>query len=290
MIKLLLEKDNFDILCVSETWLYPFLSDECANIPSYKLYREDNGRGGGVCIYVKDYLKVNIIDNCSEKHEGIEAKWLSIQHRKLPSVLVGVIYRHPKANVSSFTYILDSFKSIILRNKPVFILGDFNDDLLKADNKMSKLVNNLKLYQLVTKPTRITSDSATLIDLLITNNKEMVLDSDVIPSPIGDHEAILVTINLRKPKKQPTLKTFRCLKNYSQERICNMIMNEIPTLNTILSTDSVSSQVKILTNVLNKCIDECAPIVTKIITRPPKPWITETNYKITLSRTVITWS
>ena len=146
---------------------------------------------------------------------------------------------------------------------------------MKTGNKMSKLVNNLKLHQLITKPTRLTSDSATLIDLLITNKEEMVLDSDVIPSPIGDHEAIIVTLNLRKPKKQPIVKTFRSLKNYSQERICNMVMNEIPNLNGILSTDNVSSQVKILTNVLNKCIDECAPIETKIISRPPKPWITD---------------
>ncbi|XP_068235656.1 uncharacterized protein [Palaemon carinicauda] len=51
-------------------------------------------------------------------------------------------------------------------------------------------------------------------------------------------------------------------------------MNETPTLNGILNTDNVSSQVQILTNVLTKCIDECAPIVTKVITRPPKPWIT----------------
>ena len=86
------------------------MKDECVNIPSYNIYRDDQGRGGGVCIYVKDYLKVNILENCSEKHEGIEAKWLSVQHRKLPSVIIGCVYRHPKANASSFTFISDSLK------------------------------------------------------------------------------------------------------------------------------------------------------------------------------------
>ena len=216
VVELLLEKDDFDISCVSETWLYPYMSDACVNIPSYNLYRDDHGRGGGVCIYVKDYLKVNVIKNDIEKHEGVEAKWLTVQHCKLPSIILGCFYRHPKANASSFNYILDSFKNVILRDKPIFILGDFNDDLCKTDNKMNKFVSNLKLHQLITKPTRITSDSATLIDLFITNCKEMVLESDVIPSPVGDHEAILVSLNLRKPKKQPIFKTFRCLKNYPQ--------------------------------------------------------------------------
>ena len=251
------------------------MSNACVNILSYNLFREDYGRGGGVCLYVKDHLKVNVIDNHIEKQEGVEAKWLSVQHRKLPSVILGCIYRHPKAPAASFNYILDSFKNVILRNKPIFILGDFNDDLQKPDNKMSKLVNNLKLLQLITEPTRITRDSASLIDLFITNNKEMVAHSHVIPSPVGDHEAITVSLKLSKPKRLPVLKTFRCLKNYSQEKICNLLMNEVPILNGILSTDNVNIQVPILTNVLNNCIDNCAPLQTKEIFRPPAPWITD---------------
>ena len=62
-----------------------------------------------------------------------------------------------------------TFRNIILQNKPIFIFGDFNDDLLKTDNRMSKLINNLKLHQLITEPTRITPNSVSLIDLFITN-------------------------------------------------------------------------------------------------------------------------
>ena len=273
-IELLLEKENFDILCVSETWFYPFMSDACINIPSYNLYREDYGRGGGVCLFIKDHLKVNVINNRMEKQDGIEAKWLSVQHRKLPSIILGCIYRHPRAPAASFNYILDSFKNIILQNKPIFIFGDFNDDLLKTDNRMSKLINNLKLHQLITEPTRITPNSVSLIDLFITNNEYMVARSDVIPGPVGDHEAITVSLKLRKPKRLPILKTFRCFKNYSQERICSLLMNEVPILNGILNTDNVNTQVPVLTNVLNKCIDACAPLVTNEIIRPPAPWIT----------------
>ena len=103
----------------------------------------------------------------------------------------------------------------------------------------------------------------------------MIAHSHVIPSPVGDHEAIKVSLKLSKPKRLPVLKTFRCLKNYSQEKICNLLMNEVPILNGILSTDNVNIQVPILTNVLNRCIDNCAPLQTKEIFRPPAPWITD---------------
>ena len=274
-LELLLEKRKIDILCVSETWLCPYIRNDFVNIPSYNLYREDLGRGGGVCLFVREYLKVTELGIGVEKQEGIESKWLSIQHRFLPSIIVGCVYRHPKANAESFTFILDIFKNMLLRNKPIFIFGDFNDDLLKADNKMSKLVNKLKLDQLVNQPTRITPSSASLIDLMITNKKNMITKLEVLPGPIADHEAIAVTLNMKKTKRSPIFKTFRCLRNYSKDILCNLLMNEVSTLNSILNTDNVHNQVFILTNVLSKCIDTCAPLVTREIVRPPAPWISE---------------
>ena len=144
---------------------------------------------------------------------------MSVQHKKFPSIIVGCVYRHPKAPVTSFNYISDIFKEIILRNKPIFIYGDFNDDLLKKDNKMGKLVKNLSLDQIVDKPTRVTSMSASLIDLVITNAKYMIKKSEVAPSTIADHETILTLLSIRKPKKQTTFKTFRCMKNYSRNSL-----------------------------------------------------------------------
>ncbi|XP_064119023.1 uncharacterized protein LOC135224031 [Macrobrachium nipponense] len=46
-IELMLNEQNIDILCVSETWLYTNISDAFINIPLYDVYRQDQGRGGG---------------------------------------------------------------------------------------------------------------------------------------------------------------------------------------------------------------------------------------------------
>ena len=197
-MELLMETQKIDIMCICETWLHPNIRNDFISIPSYNVYRKDLGRGGGVCIYIKDHLKVNEIRNCNDRQEGVECIWLSVQHRYLPSFIIGCVYRHPKASGESFNFILESFKNMLLRNKSIFIFGDFNDNLLNHGNKMSKMVKSLKLEQLISKPTRITPISATLIDLMITNNKDMIAAIDVIPSPIADHEAISVKLNIKK--------------------------------------------------------------------------------------------
>ena len=111
----MLDADDIDILCMSESWLYPSISDSFVNIPSYNIYRQDYGRGGGVCMFVKNHLKVTELKMETEKHEGVEDKWISVQHRKFPSIIIGCVYRHPKAPVTSFNYISDTFKDIFLR-------------------------------------------------------------------------------------------------------------------------------------------------------------------------------
>ena len=57
-----------------------------------------------------------------------------------------------------------------LRNEPIFILGDINDD---------QLVRNLSLSQIIDKPTHIPTNSSTLLDVVITNKSDMIIKSDV---------------------------------------------------------------------------------------------------------------
>nr|CAI5862851.1 unnamed protein product [Callosobruchus analis] len=60
-LKEYLINSDFDIFCISESWLCKDVSDLAVNIEGYKVYRQDReqGRGGGVMIYVKNcyYIK-----------------------------------------------------------------------------------------------------------------------------------------------------------------------------------------------------------------------------------------
>ena len=160
-----------------------------------------------------------------------------------------------------------------LRNKNLLVLGDFNDDYLQINCRMKKVIQTLHLHQLSNKPTRITSTSSTLLDLIITNNSNFVVYSDVIACPVGDHELLTVALNIKKDKPPPQIKTYRTLKEYSPNIFCNLLLNESHVLNGNLKTDDVNRQVFILTDTFMKSLNTCAPFVTEEIRRPPAPWI-----------------
>ena len=278
-IDLLIRERNPDVLCVSETLLSHDIKDEFTAIPDYDVFRCDKGRGGGVCIYVKDVFKVTPVNVDTERPDGVEDVWVAVQCRMLPTVVVGCLYRHPKSLARTFDYISDVLQVLSLRDKPLYVCGDFNDNFLHVNSKVRQILLNTKLTQLIDKPTRITATSATLIDMAITNKPKSVMHSDSIPCYIGDHELITLTINLKKPKRQPCVKTFRQLTNYSPDTFCTLLRGEAHNLDTILATDNVDTQVQVFNEIFNKCLDACAPLVTKEIKRPFAPWITD-NLKV----------
>ena len=253
--------------------LLPDIPNNFVNIPDFNVFRYDKGRGGGVCIYVKDNLKVESITLNIDRHPQIEDLWITVQSHKFPSFIIGCVYRHPHASHDSFDYLSEIFKFICLKKKSVLALGDLNDDMLDSGNKIGHIIRNNSLTQLVTKPTRITTTSSTLIDLIITNNLEIVRHSDVLPCHVADHELITLVINVKKEKRPPVTKTFRSLAGYTPDQLCNLLLTKSSFLNTILDTDEVNIQVLIFTNIFNECLDACAPLVTREIKRPPAPWI-----------------
>ena len=91
------------------------------------------------------------------------------------NVLVGSIYRPPNTNEKKFN---QSFLTILKSAKnykgEVIIGGNHNLDLLKADRHLQKqiMLENIlanEMLPCITRPTRVTKSSATLIDNIITS-------------------------------------------------------------------------------------------------------------------------
>lgn len=272
-VELLMKEGNADLLCIGETWLTPNIPDRFVTIPGYNMYRFDRGRGGGVCIYARDDFTVNSIKTNVDSVLDVDDLWISVQSRKFPSFIVGCVYRHPHASHDSFNYLLEVFRNVCLQSKPVLILGDMNDNQLLTGNKLGKVINNAKLIQLIKKPTRITSSSSTLLDVIITNRPGIVVQTDVLPCPVADHELITVTINIKKNKREPVIKTFRCMRNYTKQNLCEELLKEAPVLDSIKRTDNVNDQILAFNTTFNKCLDIGAPFVTRELNRPRAPWI-----------------
>ena len=188
-------------------------------------------------------------------------------------MIISTIYRHPHALVNSFDYLSEIFKDMCSRNKHFVVLGDMNNDLLTPNAKLNTIINRLGLESCIKQPTRITETSASLLDVIITNKTESIKESGVVPCPVADHELVYVIVDIKKPKRQPEYRTYRCLTRYDRDKFCSSILDHTATLNEILKTDSVNLQTNIITYVFNTCINKYAPVVTKKITRPSAPWM-----------------
>ena len=92
------------------------------------------------------------------------------------NIIIGVIYRMPDSSVEVFNKrINDIMSTIQWENNTSYLLGDLNIDFLKSDehkptSDFLDTIYSHNLFPLITKPTRVTSDSATLIDHILTNN------------------------------------------------------------------------------------------------------------------------
>ena len=104
----------------------------------------------------------------------IEAQFIELKENP-QNILIGVIYRPPNEHYDLFEEHLSDVLELINReNKKCFLMGDFNIDLLKynINDNANNFINQMyasSFYPLITKPTRITKTSATLIDNIFVN-------------------------------------------------------------------------------------------------------------------------
>ena len=190
-----------------------------------------NTRGGGVGIFVKTGINFNVLKQYSIFSERIiETLFIEIIDCNNQKIVVGSIYRPgTKCPGLSFTDQFAQFVDILSNvlselgstYDKVFIFGDFNLDLLKVnENKfVSEYVDTLFSYgflQIVTKPTRISTNSATLIDHIITNSSNDTFESFLLCWQISDHLPLIHNITFKKTKpKQAKIKT----RNFSNENV-----------------------------------------------------------------------
>ena len=114
--------------------------DQDIAIHEINVYRCDKIRVG-VCLYVRNILTITVINVNIDRIERTEDLWLSVQ--KLPSIIIGCIYRHPHANSLTYDYILDIFNCMNLKNKSSYVLGDFHCNFLSKNNKMEQVIQSI---------------------------------------------------------------------------------------------------------------------------------------------------
>ncbi len=194
-IRILLAKQDLDILALNETRLDDMLSDDLMSVHNYDLIRTDRNRqGGGVCLYIRSNL--NYLNRNDSIPAILEAVCVEIHKPNSQPFIVASIYRSPSASSQYFSMIESFIDKLDSEGKEIIMVGDLNcnmlDSLNSASKKLNDFLNVYQLSQLIVKPTRVTQTTSSLLDVCISSLPEKIIYSDVFPIGISDHNLIFV--------------------------------------------------------------------------------------------------
>ena len=211
---------KFDIIALSETYLNDTIPNNEIEIEGYSsdIFRRDhptNTKRGGVCLYYKNTLPIKLRPDLHILDESIVVE-LTLSRKKLFFV---VIYRSPSQSSDEFDLFLSRLELVIehmRHEKPdcIILTGDFNSKTKQwwPDGEetnegvlLNQLIESFSMTQLIDQPTHILTNSSSLIDLIITDQVDMFVDSGLLPSPRdkSHHEIIYGKLNLTAPLPPP---------------------------------------------------------------------------------------
>ena len=201
---------QIDILIICGTWLTKE-SEQRLHLPGYNYYgcHRKNNKGEGVGFLISEGLSYKSLNNLDKLDDCVESIFIEIE-LNTGKALLGSLYRPPNNNPQLFLEYYDELcKSIKSGYKNVIIGLDHNLNLLNHHNHkdtqkfLETLLENDQ-FPCITRPTRITHHSATLIDnIIVSSNLHFKQNSGIILSDLSDHmPCISVLKNVLKGNKK----------------------------------------------------------------------------------------
>ena len=211
---------DFDVVCLSETWLSDSLFDQEILPSNYNIYRNDRpSRGGGVLIATKDNIPVTAITPYLPSSNAFEI--LSIKLNLCKPIILTCVYIPPGSNDLPTMSILVSILIQVIQSDPssdTIVVGDFNLpdihwDTLSASSTVSKafcdFVFDNTLIQLVDHPTHTRGN---ILDLILTSSTKCIANLTIDTASnwsTSDHYGITFEI-----LSQPALHSSCTVPNY----------------------------------------------------------------------------
>ncbi|EZA58496.1 hypothetical protein X777_01117, partial [Ooceraea biroi] len=177
---------------LSESRLTEDISNCEVNVPGYDMVRCDRG----VILYIREELRYDITlqkkvnSNCWCVAIEVKEKWYKGS--------IAVMYHSPSAPDSVFVDYLEDITERLVLKGDCIIVGDFNINILEDSfytKKIHTIMLGLGMKQYVDKPTRVTKDSQTIIDLIFANRK---INIQVCEEPkITDHAWLQIKLKIK---------------------------------------------------------------------------------------------
>jgi len=259
----------FSVIGLSETWLNErnfdlYDIDGYNGVHNYRV----NRTGGGVSLMVKagitfiERMDIAIFNECFESI-FIEVPKNFINSSK--HALIGVVYRPPNTDIDIFN---DIFSDLLikLRNerKICYLLGDFNINLLNhethsATGTFLDILYANSFFPLITKPTRVQGNSATLIDNIFCNSiTEIISHSGILCTDISDHFPVFAILRIKHLLDKPICVKKRIYSVTNLEKFQNIIVNY--DWSNILNIPDFPEAFSAFHSEYKRLYDDCFPI------------------------------
>ena len=217
---------KIDVLAFTETRLDHDIN-KLYQLPGYNMFTKSRNRyGGGVALYFSDYHHSTLIEQFCCVESFIECLGVEhIIHNK--KYLCICIYRPPGGCMNSFMTVLNDLLAVAYNKQysSIYLCGDFNVDLVKyKDNIVSDFINlmfSFSLFPLITRPTRITDTTATLLDHVWTSHPELNINNYIIKTDITDHYPVISLFNMSNQKFKSTYIKKRMITEVALNKFAN---------------------------------------------------------------------
>ena len=144
---------------------------------------------------------------------------------------------YPSFDTTSLVQALNNkIADLDISNYNAYMLGDFNPNISMnirscvSQNYLHMLASNL-MCPIITKPTKVTDTSSTIIDHVITNCSSLFILRRIINRDLTDHYPVFCSINHPLHTK-PGKKCYHCLmKNFNPETFVTDFSNNLDHFN-----------------------------------------------------------
>ena len=295
-LKILLEcnKPPVDVYGICESFLNSSISDDFVNVKGFRMVRKDRSYsiGGGLVLYIKENIeykrRVDLEDNLCFTVETI---WVELKLTCKP-ILLCLAYRPPKYNSTFTNQWIQSIEQCLVsaysENKPIVLMGDINIDLANDrtyekgfKNDWLDVITNFDVQQYVTEYTRVTENTASLIDHIYVSNDLKVVNCTVVKSGLSDHYIPFAVLNtkLTPPSDsmsgQHKLISYRNYKNFDNVKLSNDLMVAKWHDVNLGICDDISIAISSFVSEFTSIVDKHIPLVQKRVKRIKQPgWIT----------------
>ena len=207
-IRIFVDEYKPHILGLNETRLSDDVEDDDLFIEGYSIVRRDRNRnGGGVAIYISDDIPYSTRPDIDT---GIESVSIQVNIPFIKPIIFTCVYRPPGSKVALFENIEARFSILDHEHFEFLVSGDFNcNQVNNTDNDtkhIKRIYGTYNCKQLITEYTRVTWNTQTIIDHVITNKPEHIATSGVIPCGISDHDVTYAVRSSKLPKRKKVLK------------------------------------------------------------------------------------